>query len=118
MDECKKPEITLETEDPVLTKFLRAAYEKLAKLCNDGSKGIDEDFIGRYLEGLTEFNSNFIKGCSHPDHFISLSNIESLVMQLLNHQKSLAKELAWEKMKEIDESALIEKKKENSSKKG
>ena len=97
---------------------VRAAYEKLAKLCNDGSKGIDEDFIGRYLEGLTEFNSNFIKGCSDPDHFISLSNIESLVMQLLNHQKSLAKELAWEKMKEIDESALIEKKKRELLEKG
>jgi hypothetical protein len=118
MDECNKPDISLKTEDPVLMEFLRAAYKELAKLRTDGSEGIDEDFIGRYLEGLRVFNSNFIKGCSDPDHFISLSNIESLVMQLLSHQKSLAKELAWNKMKEINESALIEKKKGELLEKG
>jgi hypothetical protein len=83
----------------------------VTRLRKDGVVGMTDDFLKRYLESLSDFDSKFVKAASDPEHFLSLSDIEALVMGLLENQRVLARELAWEKAKAIDEAPLIEKKK-------
>jgi hypothetical protein len=85
---------------------------------NPGREDINLSIIRQHLEAIEKFNTLFNQGTSDADSFLSLSEIEKLVLQLQESHSILSRELASEKMLSVDEVALILKKKVNTPKMG
>jgi predicted transcriptional regulator len=83
----------------------------LIELRQQGAVGISYHLIEKYIKTLVGFNKSFASATRSSDSFITFSELEDLVFTLVNEQKELAKELAWEKVKNINENSLIVKKK-------
>jgi hypothetical protein len=117
--ECKGNDINLYNDEnnidlSIFDKII-SIIEALKKV---GPKGISEPLLLRYLESIQEFNTLFDEGTSDPDHFLSLTNLENLVLRLNERNRNIANELAWEKTRDLEEEALIAKKKPSTEKKG
>lgn len=109
MEKDKRPKISEPADMLTVEARLLDVVTKIKELIKDD--GIKLDLLNRYIETLYDFENKFRMGTSDPDNFLSLTNIESLVMGLTKSQSSLNKELAWDKLNSIDETPLIERKK-------
>ena len=114
MEKDKRPKISEPADMLTVEARLLDVVTKIKELIKDD--GIKLDLFNRYIETLYDFDNKFRMGTSDPDNFLSLTNIESLVMGLTKSQSSLNKELAWDKLNSIDETPLIERKKKNTFK--
>jgi hypothetical protein len=99
-------------------KTLEDLVSLLVELQNGDVGGISLTLLREYLLKLKEFNDEFVLGVSEADRIMSLSDVESLIMKLIDSQKELAKDLAWEKAKSLDEGPHIRKKKTEYEEKG
>jgi hypothetical protein len=97
--------------DMIEEKSIDNIISRVQTLFQCEARGITVDLLAQYLDSLIEFNKSFNAGSTEPDHFLSLSDIEDLVIDLENKQKKLNKELAWEKAKNINEKILLAQKK-------
>jgi short subunit dehydrogenase-like uncharacterized protein len=118
MDENSRPSVLLTAEGSFdLPDTIIELVSLIMALEKDGIAGISLGLVKRYLETLVDFDKQFKQGASTPDHVLSISDIERLISTLVGKQVGLANELAWEKVKMIDELPLIEKKKKSTLKK-
>jgi hypothetical protein len=97
---------------------LEDLFSSLTRLRQEGIQGVSSGLLSQYLSGLEKFGRQFALGASDPDRFMSMTDIESLVTDLLESQKALAKEMAWEKARALDQEPLLEKKKRELSQLG
>jgi hypothetical protein len=118
MDDKTKAEvgdvIIRDSHDDLIKEVLHI----LNDISRDGDKGIRPEIPLRLLSGLREFNRIFNEGVSDPDHFMSLSNMETLGLWLIEDYKSVCRELLLQKAMGIDEDGLVEKKKSEYLEKG
>jgi hypothetical protein len=117
MDVAKTAQLIDAAEELEKNEAARELFSLIVRLQKDGAAGVSYKFLIRYIKALQDFDNQFLKAVSDPDHFMSLSDLESMTLSLQEKQRVLARELAWEKAKAIDEAPLIEKKKESSPKK-
>jgi len=67
---------------------------------------------------IQNFKEKFIDGTSDADNFMSMTEIELLWGELQNQTNNIYSDMIRKLMSEVDESALIRKKKGNISSKG
>ncbi|MDR1166645.1 MAG: hypothetical protein LBO66_12420 [Deltaproteobacteria bacterium] len=104
----------------------RSAEETISELISilygiltnpDSLKRFSHPILLQYFDILFEFDEVFSNAAANPNLPLSLTDIEGLVVNYIERHKSLAQELAWEKVKTIDQTPFIDKKKENLLKK-
>jgi hypothetical protein len=117
--ECKINDINSYNDEQYINS---STFGKIISIIEDlkkvGPKGISEPLLLRYIESIQEFNALFNEGTSDPDHFLSLTDLENLVLRLNERNRNIANELALEKTKDLEEGALIAKKKRVPRKRG
>jgi hypothetical protein len=112
-----------QTSDKDKELRLHDAFDDLCRLIfrlvtqNPGSEESKIKIIKQYIEAIDDFATTFSKGTSGDNSFLSLSEIEYLVLSLQGKHRILSQELVHEKMRELVEKRLLEKKNKTSSKK-
>lgn len=81
-----------------------------------GTENVTEQRIAEIQRMIEEFQDNFKKGTSDPDHFITMSEIEHMWSQLKNDTEKIYSDMVMELMANVDEDALISKKNRISGK--
>jgi hypothetical protein len=80
---------------------------------------VDKDvreYSDELLRIVEEFRQRIVEGTSDPDHFMTISDIESLWSKLRGNTSLLYSDMLSDLLSEVDESELIRKKKRNIKK--
>jgi hypothetical protein len=99
-------------------EIINSLFQTLEELIAREENGISLSILQKYLLGLKSFDEKFSMSTADPDNFLSISDLESLVQNLTASQAKSVKELAWEKVKLIDQDPLISQKKKEYLEKG
>lgn len=84
----------------------------------DESKDITGQRIEEIQRLVDKFQSDFKKGTSDPDNFMTMSDIERLWAELRNSTEKIYSDMVMELMAGVDEDRLISKKNGNSGRRG
>jgi hypothetical protein len=93
------------------------ALQELLKKDHGGAEFVSHKIILHYLDSLLDFAKSFRDKTHDSNNFLSMTDLENLVLHLQERQKNLSNDLIWEKLNSLDETQLIIKKKMNTSKK-
>ena len=83
--------------------------------CNQAYYEIQLAEIGRLLN---EFRERFQAGTTDAENFISISQIESMWLELQSNTQNIYSDIVRDLMSRVDERELVRKKKENTHLKG
>jgi hypothetical protein len=98
--------------EAVSVEDLLPILEALKRLLKISGTGVEsrKNLMIRQIVNMIDFEVNLFKGTNHPDIYLSLTNIEDLISNLINRNKDLAIQLASEDLLKINQKLLALKK--------
>jgi polyhydroxyalkanoate synthesis regulator protein len=89
----------------------------LSMIAEHVGKNLNIELFREYVQNYFEFSETFDRMTSDPENFMSLTQLEEQMSVMVKKSKKMVSELATDKLCNIQDGGIIQKKKTNTSRK-